>query len=59
MDEQKKLARDLKKKKLRSIVLTVLAVAIAIYGISIFSIEPPDAKLPDGQGDDSQVRRHA
>ena len=50
MDEQKKLARDLKKKKLRSIVLTVLAVAIAIYGVSIFSIEPPDAKLPDGQG---------
>ena len=48
--QTEKLARDLRKKKIRKYVLIALALAAAIYGISIFSIEPPDAKLPDGQG---------
>ena len=50
MEEHKKLAKDLKKKKIRKYVLIGLALAAVTYGISIFSIEPPDAKLPDGQG---------
>ena len=50
MDQQKKLAQDLRKKKIRKYVLIVLALALAAYGVSIFSIEPADAKLPDGQG---------
>jgi len=45
-----KLARDLKKKKVRKYVLIALALAAVVYTISIFSIEPPDAKLLDGQG---------
>ena len=48
--QTEKLARDLRKKKIRKYVLIALALAAVAYGISIFSIEPPDAKLPDGQG---------
>ena len=44
------LAKNLKKKKVRKYVLIALALAALAYTISIFSIEPPDAKLPDGQG---------
>lgn len=48
--QTEKLARDLKKKKIRKYVLIALALAAVAYTISIFSIEPADAKLPDGQG---------
>ena len=44
------LAKNLKKKKVRKYILIALALAALAYTISIFSIEPPDAKLPDGQG---------
>ena len=59
MDPKKKLARDLKKKKIRRAVLILLALALAAYGISIFSIEAPDAKLPDGQGNLPSVQEEA
>ena len=48
--QTEKLARNLKKKKVRKYILIALALAAVAYSISIFSIEPADAKLPDGQG---------
>ncbi len=49
-NQTQKLAKDLKKKKIRKYVLAALAVALAIYAVSLITIEAPDAKLPDGQG---------
>jgi len=49
-DFQKELAKNLRKKRIRRIVLGVIAVAAVIYTASIFSIEGKDALLPDGQG---------
>lgn len=52
MEEQRdsSLAKNLKKKKIRKYVLIALALALVGYGISLITIEAPDAKLPDGQG---------
>jgi len=49
-DFQKELAKNLRKKRIRRIVLGVIAVAAVIYTASIFSIEGKDSLLPDGQG---------
>ena len=49
-DFQKELAKNLRKKRIRRIVLGVIAIAAVIYTASIFSIEGKDALLPDGQG---------
>lgn len=49
-DFQKELAKNLRKKRIRRIVLGVIAIAAIIYTASIFSIEGKDALLPDGQG---------
>ena len=49
-DFQKELAKNLRKKRIRRIVLGVIAIAAVIYTASIFGIEGKDAVLPDGQG---------
>ena len=49
-DFQKELAKNLRKKRIRRIVLGVIAIAAVIYTASIFSIEGKDSLLPDGQG---------
>jgi hypothetical protein len=49
-NQTQKLARDLKKKKIRKYVLIALAIAVVAYAVSLITIEAPDAKLPDGQG---------
>ena len=48
--EQNSLAKALKKKKIRKYILIALAIALALYAVSLFSVESSDAKLADGQG---------
>ena len=52
MDEKKKkeLAANLKGKRYRKYILTVLAIFICVSAVAGLSIEGKDAKLPDGQG---------
>ena len=52
MDEKKKkeLAANLKGKRYRKYILTVLVIFICVSAVAGLSIEGKDAKLPDGQG---------
>ena len=48
--EKKELTANLKGKRYRKYILTVLAVFICVSAVAGLSIEGKDAKLPDGQG---------
>ena len=48
--EKKELAANLKRKRYRKYILTVLAIFICVSAVAGLSIEGKDAKLPDGQG---------
>ena len=48
--EKKELAANLKGKRYRKYILTVLAIFICVSAVAGLSIEGKDAKLPDGQG---------
>ena len=48
--EKKELAANLKGKRYRKYILTVLAIFICVSAVAGISIEGKDAKLPDGQG---------
>ena len=48
--EMKELAANLKGKRYRKYILTVLAIFICVSAVAGLSIEGKDAKLPDGQG---------
>ena len=48
--EKKELAANLKGKRYRKYILTVLAIFICVSAVAGLSIERKDAKLPDGQG---------
>ena len=48
--EKKELAANLKGKRYRKYILTVLATFICVSAVAGLSIERKDAKLPDGQG---------
>ena len=48
--EKKELTANLKGKRYRKYILTVLAVFICVSAVAGISIEGKDAKLPDGQG---------
>ena len=48
--EKKELTANLKGKRYRKYILTVLAVFICVSAVFGISIEGKDAKLPDGQG---------
>ena len=48
--EKKELAANLKGKRYRKYILTVLAIFICVTAVAGLSIEGKDAKLPDGQG---------
>ena len=52
MDKKKKkeLAANLKGKRYRKYILTVLVIFICVSAVAGLSIEGKDAKLPDGQG---------
>ena len=52
MDEKKKkeLAANIKGKRYRKYILTVLVIFICVSAVAGLSIEGKDAKLPDGQG---------
>ena len=48
--EKKELAANLKGKRYRKYILTVLAIFICVSAVAGLSIEGKDAKLPDGKG---------
>ena len=48
--EKKELTANLKGKRHRKYILTVLAIFICVSAVAGLSIEGKDAKLPDGQG---------
>ena len=48
--EKKELTANLKGKRYRKYILTVLAIFICVSAVAGLSIEGKDAKLPDGQG---------
>ena len=48
--EKKELAANLKGKRYRKYILTVLAIFICVSAVAGLSIEGKGAKLPDGQG---------
>ena len=48
--EKKELAANLKGKRYRKYILTVLVIFICVSAVAGLSIEGKDAKLPDGQG---------
>ena len=48
--EKKELTANLKGKRYRKYILTVLAIFICVSAVAGLSIERKDAKLPDGQG---------
>ena len=48
--EKKELTANLKGKRYRKYILTVLAIFICVSAVAVLSIEGKDAKLPDGQG---------